>query len=228
MDETAAKQSVALGLAGGIFLALAGLFLWRDLALPRELGALAVTLVAGAAAVLGVPRRWPVLAPSALLAATLGTGLWFLAEMRPGLLAALAAGLLAATAAVLRAEGGPPQPGRRWADQLTWYALGAAFLVGTWAFYLEVLTLGLASESVARRLVPTVVWLACGLFLFVVGRRWNPAAVHTGLGLSAVAIVKAAAYDTTHLAGPARVIALALVGALLLAAAAAHRPKGAA
>ena len=58
----------------------------------------------------------------------------------------------------------------------------------------------------ARRLVPTIVWLAVGLALFVAARsRGARAAVEVGGGLVAVALLKAIAYDTVHLGGLPRV-----------------------
>jgi len=74
-------------------------------------------------------------------------------------------------------------------------------------------------ESVARRLVPTLLWLALGLVLFIAGRARTRAAAHVGLGLIAVALTKAVTYDTTHLQGGLRVAVLAAVGGLLLFAA---------
>jgi hypothetical protein len=235
------RESSILALGGAAFLALAGFFLWRDLELPRELVVLAAILIAGAATVLGRPRRWPVLAPAALLAATASAGLWFLGDKRPALLPALATALVAGVAAVIRAEGraAPADPLRDHgltseplAARLRWYGLGAALLASTSAFYFHFFTSGFAADSVLRRLVPTIFWLATGLALFIAGGRrarhgaQGQAQVHVGLALAAVALTKALAYDTTHLAGGPRVAVLALVGGLLLfAARIARRPE---
>jgi hypothetical protein len=240
MSEPETKRdSSVLALGGAAFLALAAFFLWRDLELPRELVVLAAVVIAGTATVLGRPRRWPVLAPAALLAATAAAGLWFLGDKRPALLPALAAALVAAVAAVLRTEGraelprpAPVDPLHRHpltsealAARLRWYGLGAALLAATSAFYFHFLTSGVAADSVVRRLVPTVFWLALGLALFIAGERRSRDAAHVGLALVAVALGKAVAYDTTHLAGGPRVAVLALVGGLLLfAAQIARRP----
>jgi uncharacterized membrane protein len=68
----------------------------------------------------------------------------------------------------------------------------------------------------ARRLIPTLAWLALGLAFFIGGKGRVPAAVHVGLGFIAVAVGKAALYDTGHLHGYLRIGALGAVGVLLL------------
>jgi hypothetical protein len=214
MDTTKTrKESTLFTAAGAAFLVLALLFLWRDLNLPREHLMLVATVTAGLGAVLGRPRRWPALAPAALLATTVGSGLWYLAAKPAALLPALVVGLAAAALAVLRGFPGPTPAAAR-AHALRWYTLGAALLASTWALYFHFLTMGV--ESVGRRLVPTLVWLALGLVLFVAGRLRASAAAHVGLGLVLIALTKAIAYDTTHLHGGLRVAVLAAAGALLL------------
>jgi hypothetical protein len=217
MDDDKGRDTRLLLVGGAAFIALAGFFLWRDLDLPRELMLLAAAVVAGGAAALGLPRRWPALAPAAQLATTAGGALWFLADKRPSLLPALAVAAAASLVTVVRSEAGAlgagPLPHR-----IRWYGLGAALLAASWGLYFHFFTTGVAADSVARRLIPTLVWLALGLALFIAGRRRSPAG-QVGLGLTAIALVKAAAYDTTHLAGGLRVTVLAAVGALLLFAA---------
>jgi len=66
---------------------------------------------------------------------------------------------------------------------------------------------------VARRLLLTVVWLAAGLALVV---RRRPALQPGGRVLVAAAYVKALVYDTTHLDGGLRILALLVTGGLLL------------
>jgi hypothetical protein len=216
------RDATALTLVGGGFLALAGFFLWRDLPDGRPLLALAAVALPGAAAALGRPRSLPALAPSLLLAGTVGAAVWYLAERTPVVLPALAVALVASVVAVLRADPDTDfPPASPLVERLRWYGFGAAALAATWAFYFQYLTLGAAADSVARRLLPTLAWLALGLALFVAGRRRARVApsAEVGAALALVAVVKAACYDSTHLQGPLRVIVLAAAGALLLAGA---------
>ena len=80
-------------------------------------------------------------------------------------------------------------------------------------------TLGVAAESLARRLIPTIGWLAIGLALFIAARSRASAPGRVGVGFVAVAVLKALIYDSTHLQGPLRVTVFAAVGVLLLAGA---------
>jgi hypothetical protein len=228
MDSS--RDSKALALAGGAFFLLAGFFLWRDLVLAREVLAVAAVAVAGVGAVLGRPRSLPALAPAALLLATVAAGAWYAVERAPAILPCLALAVPVAAIAVARGDGGAPFASPI-AQRLRWYALGAALLAASWSFYFQYLTIGIAADTLARRLVPTLVWLALGLAFFVGSRlrAQHPAAApaHVGLGLVAAGLVKAVFYDTTHLAGPMRVLVLAAVGSLLSFAAIVLRPPAA-
>lgn len=212
LQPTRPKDSSWLALAGTAFLLLAGFFLWRDLELPREVLLTAAALVAGLATVLRWPRRIPVLAPLALTLTTVAAALWYTLEKGPGLLPPLVIGLVAGLAGVLRAQ----QEDDRAANAATWYAFGLALLAASWALYFHFFTVGIAADTVARRLIPTLLWLGVGLAFFIGGRGRVMAAVHVGLGFIAVAAGKAAFYDTTHLHGTMRVLVLVAVGALLL------------
>ena len=105
------------------------------------------------------------------------------------------------------------------AGPLFWFAAGGAFLVASAALYFSFLTLGVADESLARRLIPTIGWLAIGLGLLIAARSRTSPPGRVGVGYIAVALVKALVYDSTHLQGPLRVTVFAAVGALLLAGA---------
>ena len=217
MNDLTSKNSSSLLAAGGAgFLALAAIFLVRDLALPPETLLGAGALLASVAAILGRPRRWPWVAPGALLAVAIVGGGWYLAVTSPALLPGLALAAFGSIAAVVlherRASGAPSDA----AGPLTWYAAGTAFLVASAALYFHFLTLGVADESLARRLIPTIGWLAIGLALLIAARSRTSAPGRVGIGFIAVAAVKALAYDSTHLQGPLRVTVFAAVGALLL------------
>jgi hypothetical protein len=214
------EKSTALAAGGALFLVAAGFFLWRDLALPASLVALAVALLASAAALLGGKRGWPpAVGPVALLVTSAGSGLWFLATKDPRLLPALGVALVGSLVVLARAErrrDPEARSGAELAHWLAWYAFGTALLATTSALYFVFLTTGVAADSVARRLVPTVLWLALGLGLLIGADRRARAAEHVGLGLIGIAVLKAAVYDSTHLAGGLRVAVLAAVGGLLV------------
>lgn len=218
MELQTRKESWVLTAAGGGLMALAAFFLWRDLDLPRELVLLGAMAGAGLVTALGRPRRWPAAGPAALIATTVIAGLWYVAERRAGLLPSLAVGLVAAAGAVVNRER-RVEGGQTLVDRLSWYAFGAALLGTTWSFYFHFLTAGAAADSVGRRLIPTITWLALGLALFIAGKLRARFAVHVGLALTGLAVVKATFYDTTHLHGGLRVAVLAAAGGLLLFAA---------
>lgn len=216
--KATAEKSRALAVGGGLFLATAGFFLWRDLALPPSLVAVVVAVLAAGAALIGGARGWsPAIGPAALLVAGAGSGLWFLAtkdaQLLPALGVALAGSLIIL---VRRRQHDDVRFGADLAHRLGWYAFGVALLAATSALYFVFLTTGVAADSVARRMVPTVLWLALGLGLLVGAERDGRGAEHVGLGLIGVAVLKAAFYDSTHLAGGLRVAVLAAVGGLLL------------
>jgi hypothetical protein len=211
--DTTTRPSTALAAAGGAFLILAGFFLWRDLSLPRELVMTVLALATGTAAALRWPRRWPALAPALLMATVLGAVAWFTLQKQTALLPPLLIALVTGGAAVLRSlHDGEDQL----ADRLVWYAFGAALLAVTWGLYFHFFTAGFAADWVARRMIPTVAWLGLGLAFFIAGRNRRPAAAHVGLAFIAVALGKAAFYDTSHLHGYLRIGVLAVVGLLLV------------
>jgi len=220
MNELTKKNSSPILAVGGAgFLALAAIFLVRDLALPPETLMGVAALLAAITALVG--RRWPAVGPAALLGVAAVGGAWYTAVKSPVLLPALVLTALASGVTVVmheRRAAATPQastlPG-----QLAWYAAGAAFLVASGALYFHFLTLGVASESLVRRLIPTIAWLAIGLGLLIAGRRPTSSPGQVGIAFVAVAALKALIYDSTHLQGPLRVTVFAAVGALLLAGA---------
>lgn len=215
MSELANKNSSSILAAGGAgFVALAAIFLARDLTLPTETLLGAAAILASVAAILGRPRHWPWVAPAALLAAALVGGGWYVVVTSPALLPGLALTAVGSIAALVLHQ-------RRASDAnlagaLFWYAAGAAFLVASAALYFHLFTLGLADESLARRLIPTIGWLAIGLVLLIAARSWTSPPGRIAVGYIAVAVMKALVYDSTHLEGPLRVTMFAAVGALLL------------
>jgi hypothetical protein len=217
--ETKPSESTYLAVGGAGFLALAGFFLWRDLALPPAAVLIAAAVAASIAAAFNWPRRLPGLAPAALLVVAAWGGVWYLAIKSPALLPGLCVTAVGAIAALAIREAGSSWYASVWTRRLAWYAAGAAFLIATWALYFHLFTIGVAAETVVRRLIPTMVWLAVGLALLVAGRSRSAPPAQAGLGLMAVALIKALLYDTTHMYGPSRVALLGAVGFLLLAGA---------
>ena len=220
MTELTNKNSSSILAAGGAgFLVLAGFFLMRDLALPPQTLLSALAVLASVAAAIGRPRRLPWLAPGALLGLAVVGGGWYLAVTSPALLPALALTAVGSIATVARHERRAPLAPSDLAGRLAWYAAGAAFLAASAALYFHFVTLGVADESLARRLIPTIGWLAIGLALFIAARSRASAPGRVGVGFVAVAVLKALIYDSTHLQGPLRVTVFAAVGVLLLAGA---------
>jgi hypothetical protein len=213
------SPSTILAAVGAGFLVIAVYFLVRDTAVPPEIVLTAVAVLASVAAALGRPRRWPALAPGALLVLALVSGGWYLAITSPAVLPALIVTAIGAGAAVaLRGREHSP-PGSPVAGQLAWYAAGVSFLAATGALSFHVLTSGMGEESVVARLIPTMAWLAAGLALIVAARNRSSAPGRVGTGLAAIALTKTLVYDSVHLQGPLRVTMFAAVGALLLAGA---------
>jgi len=229
MNDVPSKSPSPILAAGGAgFLLLAATFLVRDLALPPETLLCAAAVLAVITAVVRPPRGVPWIGPAALLAVAVFGGGWFLAVASPALLPGLGlvvAGSIASVA--LNERRGALSPSFDRARRLAWYAAGAAFLVASGAFYVHFFTLGFADESPARRLIPTISWLASGLALWIAAPRRDAAPRRVAIAFVVVAVLKALVYDSTHLQGPLRVTVFAAVGALLLTGARiiAHRER---
>jgi hypothetical protein len=201
-----------LAIAGVGLLALAAVFLWRDLQVPSE-ALLAVAAVGAVGlAFAGVPRAGPI----AVLAAGVLGGAWYAATKSGLLLIGLGVTLAAAALTVWRSRRPGAVPDRV-QSILIWYGLTAAAIATSWAFYFHFLTLGFAEDDVGRRLVLTLGWLIAGVALVIHGRTRAEAVIRdAGFAFVAIAVTKALAYDTTHLSGTLRVAGLAGAGLLML------------
>ncbi len=207
-----------LGGLGAGLLALAVVFLWRDLEVPRELLLAVAASVTAGLAFLNVHRVQRLAVPIAVLACAVAGGLWYAATKEGLLLVGLAVTLGAATVGVLLSRREPTRD--RVQDVLVWYGLTAAAIAASWAFYFHFLTLGFADENIARRLVLTLGWLVAGVALVLTGRqRGTPVVRDAGFAFVAIAVGKALVYDTVNLHGTLRVAGLAAAGALMLGAA---------
>lgn len=214
-----------LGAAGALLLALAGFFLWQDLSLePAWLVTVAAALGLGASL---APRR-PGLGRAGVLLLVLsgaGGGLWYALTRGAALLPGLG---LAALGTVLAAAVSYPRArlGERSIAPLVHLGMAVTVLAATWAFYFHFFTLGVAAVSVSRRLVLTLLWVALGVALVLLGGRQREGTLRAaGYLFVAAAVSKAVGYDTTHLAGALRVLLLGGAGAALLGGAALSRGR---
>ncbi|QSQ19602.1 DUF2339 domain-containing protein [Pyxidicoccus parkwayensis] len=220
MHTTTKWDVKVLGGVGGGLLALAVVFLWSDLQVPREwLLAVAAVGAAGLAFV-DVPRTRGLLGPIAVLACSAAGGLWYAATKQEALLVGLALTLGVAAITVWRAGARAAEASERVRNVVVWYGFTAAAVAASWAFYFHFLTLGIAEDNVARRLVLTLGWLVVGVALVLTARqRGTPVMRDAGFGFVAIAVGKALLYDTVNLHGSLRVAGLAAAGALLVGAA---------
>ena len=213
-------QAVQLVVAGLLFVALAGFFFWRDLNLGLEFVLLPVALLLGATVVTRRPPGLSELGVWGLLLCAVVGGFWFAALAPPALLWGLGAAFVGTLAAIVRAPLGEAPAAVR-ARSWAWRAFAANFLAFSFALYFQFLTLGVAADLIARRLVLTGGWLIGGLMLLVIGqRRGRQEIAEAGSAVMIAALLKAAFYDTTHLGGPLRISAMLLTGVLLFGGAA--------
>lgn len=221
MHATTTKWDVkVLGGVGGGLLLLAVVFLWRDLQVPREL--LLAVAAAGAAALafLHVPHTRGLAGPIAVLTCAVAGGLWYAATKQELLLVGLGLTLAVAAVTVLRSRAQAGAGADRVRDVLVWYGLTAAAIAASWGFYFHFLTLGIAEDNVARRLVLTLGWLVAGVALVLIARQKDaPVMRDAGFAFVAIAVGKALLYDTVNLHGSLRVVGLAAAGALMVGAA---------
>lgn len=209
-----------MGGLGGALLLLAVVFLWRDLQVPRELLLAVAAVGAAGLAFLHVPLTRGLLGPIAVLVCAVAGGLWYAATKQELLLVGLALTLAVSAVTVLRSRTPVGEEPDRVRDVFVWYGLTAAAVAASWAFYFHFLTLGIAEDNVARRLVLTLGWLVVGVVLVLTGRgRGAPVMRDAGFGFVAIAVGKVLLYDTVNLHGSLRVVGLAAAGALMLGAA---------
>ncbi|NMO19323.1 DUF2339 domain-containing protein [Pyxidicoccus fallax] len=209
-----------LGSVGAGLLAMAAVFLWRDLQVPRELLLTVAACVAAGLALVRIPMTRGLLGPIAVLTCAVAGGLWYGATKQELLLVGLAVTLAVSVVTLLRSRPGPGEAPDRVRDVLSWYGLTTAAIAASWSFYFHYLTLGIAEDNVARRLVLTLGWLVVGVALVLTGRqRGTPVMRDAGFAFVAIAVGKALLYDTMNLHGTLRVAGLAVAGALMLGAA---------
>ena len=220
-------------MAGGALLGgMALLFLWRDLAVSPEYLLLVAAAVAGVANLYSArsqSRLGFFAGPIAVLSVSGAAALWYAAARTPALIPTFGACCVVACVLILRprtivsASQGAMRSGLDAADGrlrqlLAWYGVTLSALGLTFASYFQYLTLGVAANEVGRRAVLTLAWMVGGVLLVGLARkRDEPGARDAGFAFIAVAVAKAALYDTTHLAGWMRIATLA-IGALVLLA----------
>lgn len=204
--------------AGALLCGLATLFLWGQLAIDVEYLLLLGALIATA---LGVSKK-PDMGIYVLGAVAAISGLWFAGGSYLGLVESsafhplpllLSLGLSLAGALAVVAVKWRSADDRRAARLM--YALVLIAIVASGALYYQLFTVGIAEHQVARRMILTLAWLAGGLTLIV--RSGGKSALRNpGRVLITAAFAKALLYDTTHLDGTLRILALLVTGGLLL------------
>ncbi len=203
--------------AGAGLLALAGVFLWRELQIQAAVLLAVAAVLAAVVAQARLPRSRPIAGPIALLAVSVAGGLWYFTRFDPTLLWGLGVAVLASGYTVYRMH----RPARDAEDRLQlallWYGVTVSALIASAAFYFQFLTIGYAHDEIARRLVLTIVWLAAGLVLVFNGHQRREQVIRdAGFGFVGAALFKVLLYDTTHLQGTLRIAGLAAAGMLLL------------
>lgn len=218
MTEMMAKWDVkVLGGLGGALLALAAVFLWRDLHVPAEALLIVAACVTLALAFLSVPRGGLLVFPIAVLATSVTGGLWYAATKQPLLLVGLALTLITSVVMLPRTQRNSDTTLERVRDVLVWFGFTAATIAATWAFYFHFLTLGVAEDHIARRLVLTLGWLVIGVVMVFLGRKRSiPVIRDAGFCFVAISVGKTLLYDTANLDGTLRVAGLAAAGVLML------------
>ncbi len=216
MDAMKLDFKVMAGL-GAVLLALSGLFLWRELQLSAAVLLSVAAVLAAGVAQARLPRARPIAGPIALLAVSVGGGLWFFTRFDPLLLWGLGIAVLSTIYTVFRMH----RPARDAEDRLhlalLWYGVTASVLVSSAALYFQFFTIGFAHDEIARRLVLSIGWLAAGLVLVFSGHQRRERVIRdAGFGFIGIALFKVLIYDTTHLHGTLRIAGLAAAGMLLL------------
>lgn len=206
-----------MGGAGVALLMFAGLMFWRELEIPTEVLIAVAAVLAAAISFARFPRDRPLAGPITLAAVTVAGGVWFAVTRHPLLLPGLAISFLASAVTVWRMHRPAVTADDRLQLMLLWHGLTAAVLVTSAAFYFQFITLGIAEDEIARRLILTLAWIAVGVILIHFAyRRSEPVMRDSGVAFLAVAVGKLLLYDTTHLSGAVRIAGLTAAGALLL------------
>jgi putative flippase GtrA len=225
-DPTKVEAKV-LGVAGVGLLALSGFFLWRELQVQAEM----VVVLGAVAAAVGafVLRRLQVqlVGPVLLLAATGVGGLWYGATREPVVLVGLALAFAAAVSFALAdrwsGERQVDSAMLRWHRFASWHGVALSGLATSFAVYFHLFDASdlAPRDFLARRALLSLAWLITGAVLVVRGRQVRATELRdAGFLVVAAAVSKLLLHDATHLDGLVRIGALALGGAVLVAAAA--------
>jgi hypothetical protein len=222
LDARPGSDARWLAWGGALLCALAILFTWGQLAIDSEY---LLAVAAFGATALGIwqrPRSRPALGMHLLFLIAAASAAWFgggaylgVVEVKAfhplPLLSGLGLSLAGALAVALTTW---RHVDEKRAAGLVLALVGIGLLASA-AIYYQLFTVGVAENQVARRLILTLLWLSAGLALFV-RSRGRAALQQGGRILVSAAYFKALLYDTTHLDGGLRILALLITGGLLL------------
>lgn len=222
--ETKKSEPKVLGAVGALLLALAGFFVWQELHLATEVLMVPIAIAAAAIAWLAARKDFTLVGPLALTAVSVVAGTWYGANKEPLLLIAMSIGAVAAIAVAIstsmreRVE----TASAKFHRMAAWGGVAVAGLITSFAGYFHIFN---ASESagmedfVARRAILSLTWLLSGTALVLFGRARQATEIRdAGFLVLAASVAKLMLYDTTHLDGGIRIGALAVGGAVLVAA----------
>jgi hypothetical protein len=211
-----------LAWGGGLLLALAGVFLWKDLALAAEVLAVIGAGLTAAFAVVAHRKEWPGVGPIALGLAGLVTGCWYAATKEPITLAAVGIAFVASLALTLHSQRVFKGPVAQLHRTLSWLGMVLNGLIGTFGLYFLVFdaTESSLNEFIARRVVLTLLWLVSGTAMVVFSAYREMSEVRlAGFVALAAAMAKLLMYDLVHTDGLVRVAVLGIGGVVMLGAA---------
>jgi hypothetical protein len=214
-------EPALLAWSGALLLALAGMFLWKDLALASEVLALIGAGGAAAFAFVAHKKEWPGAGPIALGLAGIACGIWYAATKIPITLAGAGVASVAALVLAVRSQVTFKEKAAQLHRTLSWQAAVINGLISTFGLYFLVFDATETSlhEFIARRVLLTLMWLVSGAGMVVWGMRREASEVRVaGFVALAAAMAKLLMYDLEHTEGFVRIAALAVGGVVLLGA----------
>ncbi len=209
--QTKRWDIVVLALGGLVLWVTAGGFLWKDLQVPPEAFLVVGALGAAAVSIKRLPERWGWVGPAAMLGVSALGATWFVLTKTPILIPALA--ITSAVTAFALSRSAQASKAQR---LLLWYGLVVAVLACSGAAYFHLFTARYLADEIGRRLILSFAWVLFGVGLVAsAARRQDAFSRDAGFAALAVAVGKILLYDTMHLGGGLRIVALLGGGAML-------------